>query len=133
MQSVLHVLLFHLRTKKSHQACLRSTHGKPSNVGVDAAARIHSSIAGRIKLRNTLPPLASNDLFAACLGQKRICEFHEPSAIGGGSESAIANNYAPTAPSKDIYRVVCFVDFSDGRPFILGSVIHLGDGESVLI
>jgi hypothetical protein len=32
------------------------------NGGVDAAARIHSSIAGPIKLRNTLPPLASNDL-----------------------------------------------------------------------
>jgi len=26
------------------------------------AARFHSIIAGRIKLRNTLPPLASNDL-----------------------------------------------------------------------
>ncbi len=35
---------------------------KPANVGVDAAARIQSSSAGRIKLRNTLPPLASNDL-----------------------------------------------------------------------
>ena len=33
------------------------------NGGVDAAARIHSSITGRIKLRNTPPPLASNDLF----------------------------------------------------------------------
>jgi len=35
---------------------------KPSNGGVDAAARIQSSIAGPIILRNTLPPLASNDL-----------------------------------------------------------------------
>ncbi len=34
-----------------------------ANVRVDAAARFQSSIAGRIKLRNTLPPLASNDLF----------------------------------------------------------------------
>jgi hypothetical protein len=33
------------------------------NGRVDAAARIQSSIAGRIMLRNTLPPLASNDLF----------------------------------------------------------------------
>jgi hypothetical protein len=32
------------------------------NLRVDAAARIQSSIAGRIKLRNTVPPLASNDL-----------------------------------------------------------------------
>jgi hypothetical protein len=40
------------------------------NGGVDAAARIQSSIAGRIKLRNTPPPLASNDLFGgAHLGQ----------------------------------------------------------------
>ncbi|HXL79841.1 MAG TPA: hypothetical protein VN951_03110 [Pyrinomonadaceae bacterium] len=36
---------------------------KSANGGVDAAARIQSSIAGLIKLRNTLPPLASNDLF----------------------------------------------------------------------
>jgi len=33
------------------------------NGGVDAAARFHSSIAGPIMMRNTLPPLASNDLF----------------------------------------------------------------------
>jgi hypothetical protein len=32
------------------------------NGGVDAAARIHSSIAARVMMRNTLPPLASNDL-----------------------------------------------------------------------
>jgi hypothetical protein len=32
------------------------------NVRVDAAARIQSSIAGRIKLRNTLPPIASDYL-----------------------------------------------------------------------
>jgi hypothetical protein len=34
-------------------------------VARDAAARIHSSIAGRIKVRNTPPPLASNDLFGS--------------------------------------------------------------------
>src|SRR5207244_1421063 len=33
------------------------------NGGVDAAARIQSSIAGPSMMRNTLPPLASNDLF----------------------------------------------------------------------
>ena len=32
------------------------------NGRVDAAARFHSSIAGPIMMRNTLPPLASNDL-----------------------------------------------------------------------
>jgi hypothetical protein len=32
------------------------------NVGVDAAARFHSSFAGPVMMRNTLPPLASNDL-----------------------------------------------------------------------
>ena len=37
------------------------------NVRVDAAARIQSSIAGPISLRNTLPPLASNELLAASL------------------------------------------------------------------
>src|ERR1041384_1767299 len=35
----------------------------PSHGGFDAAARIHLSIAEPIKLRNPLPPLASNDLF----------------------------------------------------------------------
>ena len=34
------------------------------NGGVDAAARFHSGIAVRVAMRNTLPPLASNDLFA---------------------------------------------------------------------
>jgi len=41
-----------------------STKKKPY-VGVDAAARIHSSIAGPVMMRNTPPPLASNDLFGA--------------------------------------------------------------------
>jgi hypothetical protein len=35
---------------------------KMPNGGVDAAARFQSTFAGRINLRNTLPPLASNDL-----------------------------------------------------------------------
>ena len=35
----------------------------PSNVRVDAAARIQSSIAASLMMRNTLSPLASNDLF----------------------------------------------------------------------
>src|SRR5215203_2766572 len=37
-------------------------HPKASNVRVDAAAQIQSSIAGPVMMRNTLPPLASNDL-----------------------------------------------------------------------
>src|SRR5205085_6804845 len=41
---------------------------RPGFIEVDAAARIQSSIAERIKLRNTLPPLASNDL---------LCPFAE--------------------------------------------------------
>src|ERR1041384_4413763 len=36
---------------------------KPPNGGVDAAVRIQSSIAGPVTMRNTPPPLASNDLF----------------------------------------------------------------------
>jgi hypothetical protein len=35
---------------------------KMPNVGVDAAARIKAPFAAPSKLRNTLPPLASNDL-----------------------------------------------------------------------
>jgi hypothetical protein len=49
---------------------------KPPNVGVDAAARIHSSIAGPVMMRNTLPPLASNDLLGNAVNQgavARIC------------------------------------------------------------
>src|SRR5215813_100486 len=33
------------------------------NGRVDAAARIHESFAGSMMMRNTFPPLASNDLF----------------------------------------------------------------------
>src|SRR5205823_4665423 len=40
---------------------------------VDAAARIHSTFAGRSKLRNTLPPLASNDLYG---GASVIFQFY---------------------------------------------------------
>jgi hypothetical protein len=36
---------------------------KLPNGGVDAAARIQSSIAGPVLMRTTPPPLASNDLF----------------------------------------------------------------------
>jgi hypothetical protein len=38
-----------------------------TNGGVDAAARFHSTIAGPVMMRNTLPPLASNDLFGAAV------------------------------------------------------------------
>jgi hypothetical protein len=38
------------------------------HISVDAAARIQSSLAGRIMLRDTLPPLASNDLFGGVSG-----------------------------------------------------------------
>jgi hypothetical protein len=34
----------------------------PPNGGVDAAARFHSTIAVPVMMRNTPPPLASNDL-----------------------------------------------------------------------
>jgi hypothetical protein len=33
------------------------------NGGVDRPARFHERIAGPVMMRNTLPPLASNDLF----------------------------------------------------------------------
>jgi hypothetical protein len=35
-----------------------------ANGGVDAAARINAPFAGPVMMRNTLPPLASNDLLA---------------------------------------------------------------------
>jgi hypothetical protein len=44
------------------------------NVGVDAAARFHSSFAGPVMMRNTLPPLASNDL----LYRVPVLQIHQP-------------------------------------------------------
>jgi hypothetical protein len=40
---------------------------KPSNGGVDAAARIQPIVAGPVVMRNTLPPLASNDLLGVVI------------------------------------------------------------------
>jgi hypothetical protein len=48
------------------------------NGGVDGAARIHSSIAERIKLRNTPPPLASNDLLCCPLEANAFASFTRP-------------------------------------------------------
>ena len=45
---------------------------KRPNDGVDAAARIHSTFAAPSKLRNTLPPLASNDLLGTPLRKSRL-------------------------------------------------------------
>jgi len=47
---------------------------KRDNGGVDAAARIHSSIAGLIMMRNTLPPLASNDLLGRNRTEKSVTD-----------------------------------------------------------
>jgi len=37
---------------------------------IEAAARIQSSIAAPVMMRNTLPPLASNDLFGVVILRK---------------------------------------------------------------
>src|ERR1041384_5342865 len=63
---------------------------KASNGGVDAAARIQSSNAGPVMMRDTPPPLASNDLLCrpresefethrigCCIGYDAAVEFHE--------------------------------------------------------
>jgi hypothetical protein len=39
---------------------------KRPNDGVDRAARFHATFAASGLMRNTLPPLRSNDLFDAC-------------------------------------------------------------------
>src|SRR5215475_11321852 len=41
-----------------------------SNGRVDASAVIYSTIAGTVMMRNTLPPLASNDLLCARWGDR---------------------------------------------------------------
>jgi hypothetical protein len=48
---------------------------KTPNGGVDAAARFHSSIAGSVMMRNTPPPLASNDLFG-CVADLARADHH---------------------------------------------------------
>src|SRR3954463_12016325 len=45
---------------------------KTPNGGVDAAARIKAPFAGPSKLRNTLPPLASNDLLCRDVGTGHV-------------------------------------------------------------
>src|SRR5262245_44668503 len=42
---------------------------EPSNVRFDAAARIHSTFAASLMMRNTPPLLASNDLFGASINR----------------------------------------------------------------
>src|SRR6266852_6306798 len=59
--------MHHPTKSPGHVAHLWFQKAKRDNVRVDAAARIQSSIAGPIILRNTLPPLASNDLLAGRL------------------------------------------------------------------
>ena len=78
------------RTKKNEKqnedsSAVHVSDKKQSNGGVDAAARIQSSIAGRIKLRNTPPPLASNDLLGGVAltseyEQRPSNNFHENDA-----------------------------------------------------
>src|SRR2546429_5690666 len=65
---------------------------RPGFIEVDAAARIQSSIAGRIKLRNTLPPLASNELLGCTL-------------IGLVTDS-LFNSFHP---ENGLYRLALFV------------------------
>src|SRR5437868_5327690 len=50
--------------------CVKSSQAMMDNGRVDAAARIQSSIAGPIKLQNTQPPLASNDLLGTRHGPR---------------------------------------------------------------
>jgi hypothetical protein len=57
------LLVFRLQEQGALPGLLFFERAMRANGGVDAAARIHSSIAGPVMMRNTLPPLASNDLF----------------------------------------------------------------------
>jgi hypothetical protein len=49
----------------------------PPNVGVDAAARIKTRFAAPSKLRQALPPLASNDLAAIFWESTRSDSSHQ--------------------------------------------------------
>ena len=66
---------------------------KPPNDSVDAAARIQSSIAGPFMMRNTLPPLASNDLLGIRYLFRRslrtIAEYTSPSKSAGSKPTTI--------------------------------------------
>src|SRR5882762_8037791 len=65
------------------------------NDGVDATAQIQSGIAGRIKLRNTLPPLASNDLLGF-----RHCDHVSLRALRTLTEYTRPRIRAGTKPKK---------------------------------
>ena len=62
---------------------------KRANGCVDAAARIQSSIAGRIKLRNTLPPLASNELLCGGVSAIAYLFFEDTRQISRYRASSI--------------------------------------------
>jgi hypothetical protein len=82
---------------------------KRDNVRVDAAARFHSSITGTIKLKNTRPPLASNNLLYA----PKLFAFWRRylRCLSGGKLPAIVCFY----PNRCIPN---FVDNFDWRTFV---------------
>src|SRR6266852_9315690 len=61
-------MMFHLSLRTSCHLQKGSTY----NGGVDAAARSHERIAGPSLMRNTLPPLASNDLFDIAFSKNTV-------------------------------------------------------------
>ena len=77
------------------------------NVRVDAAARFQSSIAGRIKLRNTPQPLASDDLFSGVASSKVAVATHLDGASHG--RAAFTTPMARAAfqlPSGSFFRTM---------------------------
>src|SRR6266404_8095379 len=68
------------------------------NGGVDAAARIKAPFAVPSKLRNTLPPLASNDLLCSALPQEKR-KVNSDAAVDLGTTTGIrAFNHFPRPP-----------------------------------
>src|SRR2546421_9706678 len=79
---------------------------KPPNGGVDAAARINSPSAAPVMMRNTPPPLASNDLLYRLQGSLHVWlrfwvrdSLSEQNFVSIG----VANRYFTSAPGL-IYR-----------------------------
>src|SRR5260370_6360087 len=72
--------------------------GNGHNVCVDAAARIKPPFAAPSKLRNTLPPLASNDLFDSVIVLKALFRCQS---------STISHDTSASIRDPQVHRVDC--------------------------
>jgi hypothetical protein len=86
-----------------HRAChVRSRLEMRANGGVNRAARIHESLAGSRMMRETLPPLRFNDLFAG-VGQVSA-RVHQSSTRK--VQCKLSSNVRETIPPSPLFRQI---------------------------